>query len=222
MYFPFQRTVIDANSSNIQRAILVYYPAHQEQHFLPEIRWLYRSWIEMMEDESPYWRTDLIIYTENYTLALQELGCILNQKRTNHYEIPKCRVFLYLRLMNRSIDNSTDEHSSLINSNLQPFFQINLKRSIELKKYIFRYDYIDSVNIIAEAYPTFAIYDFILKTDIDVFLTKQFAHYIPKNAKSMLVGLGGYSTQFNNHRLSRIARDMNWFYKNLTNVGSTW
>ncbi|CAF5198172.1 unnamed protein product, partial [Rotaria sp. Silwood1] len=33
---------------------------------------------------------------------------------------------------------------------------------------------------------------------------------------------GGYSTKFNTRRLGRIARDMNWKYQNMTNVGSTW
>ena len=190
---------------------------------MPEIRWLYRSWLEMMEDESPYWRTDLIIYTGNYSSSLQQLGCILNQKRTNEYESPKCRVILYLRMSNRVISNiSKTQQNVLINSSLQPFFQINLNRSLEIVKHIARYEYIDSVNIIAEAYPTYEIYDFILKTDIDVFITKQFAQYIPNIPESILVGLGGYSAPFNNYRLSRIARDMEWKYKNMTNIGSTW
>ena len=84
------------------------------------------------------------------------------------------------------------------------------------------YEYIDSVNIIAENYPTFEYYDFILKTDIDVFITKQFAKYIPITNTTLLVGQGGYSTQFNTHRLERIARDMNWEYQGTPNIGSTW
>lgn len=218
-----RQRIDERNSSYILRAILVYYPAHQEKHYMPEIRWLYRSWLEMMEDESPYWRTDLIIYTGNYSSSLQQLGCILNQKRTNEYESPKCRVILYLRMSNRVISNiSKTQQNVLINSSLQPFFQINLNRSLEIVKHIARYEYIDSVNIIAEAYPTYEIYDFILKTDIDVFITKQFAQYIPNIPESILVGLGGYSAPFNNYRLSRIARDMDWKYKNMTNIGSTW
>jgi len=38
-------------SSSILRAILIFYPNDQETYFLPELLWLYRSWIEMMKDE---------------------------------------------------------------------------------------------------------------------------------------------------------------------------
>ncbi len=68
-----QQASSDVNSSYIQRAILIYYPAHQERHYFPEVRWLYRSWIEMMKYESKYWRTDLLIYTGIYTTSLQQL-----------------------------------------------------------------------------------------------------------------------------------------------------
>ncbi len=78
------------------------------------------------------------------------------------------------------------------------------------------------MNIIAEGYPTFEYYHSILKTDIDVFVTKQFAKYVPITDRTLLVGLGGYSTVFNTRRLGRIARDLNWYYANLTNIGSTW
>jgi hypothetical protein len=78
------------------------------------------------------------------------------------------------------------------------------------------------VNIIAEGYLTYLYYDYILKTDLDVFITKQFANYLPVTYKTLLVGQGGYSTEFNTRRLGRIARDMGWSYQNLTSIGSTW
>ncbi|CAF5199461.1 unnamed protein product, partial [Rotaria sp. Silwood1] len=39
-------------------------------------------------------------------------------------------------------------------------------------------------------------YDFILKTDVDVFITTQFAKYVPLTNITLLVGRGGYSTKF--------------------------
>ena len=201
---------------------MIFYPESQESRYLPEIRWLYRSWVEMMKSESKYWRTDLLIYTGSYSVALQELGCILNQKRQDHLEPPQCRVFLYLRLSNRSINSSIEKNTFYIDVTMKDFYQIDLRRSVLLTDLMKTYGYVDSVNIIAEAYPTFAFYHFILKTDIDVFLTSAFAKYLPITNRTLLVGRGGYSTKFNTRRLRRIARDMNWKYANMTNIGSTW
>jgi len=175
-----------------------------------------------MKYESKTWRSDLIVYTGNYSLSLQQLGCILNQKRLNNTEPPQCRVFLYLRLSTREISNLTQQQAILIDENQKDFFQINTERSLLLYKHLKNYGYIDSVNIIAEAYPTYKYYDFILKTDIDVFITKQFAKYVPVTNITLLAGLGGYSTEFNTRRLGRVARDMNWKYKNMSSIGSTW
>jgi hypothetical protein len=65
------------------------------------------------------------------------------------------------------------------------------------------------------------MYDFLLRTDMDCFITQNFALYVPYN-NSVLVGHGGYSTEFNNKRLKRIAHDMNWQYADKNSLGSTW
>ena len=201
-------------SSSILRGILIFYPTDQEAHFLPELFWLYRSWIEMMKSESSLWRTDLIIYADNYISNLQQLGCLHNQIRINRDEPPQCRVFLYKRIRLRSEQNVNRSNEHL-------FQQFDSNRSALLVKHLRRYDYVDSINIIAECYPSFAIYDYILRTDMDVFLTMNFAHFVPVN-DTLLVGRGGYSTTFNMARLRRISRDMQWSYAELTNLGSTW
>ncbi|CAF4351275.1 unnamed protein product, partial [Adineta steineri] len=55
-------------TSLILRGLLVFFPQSQEEEYLPELLWFYRSWLEMMQQEPFIWRTDLIIYTEKYTL----------------------------------------------------------------------------------------------------------------------------------------------------------
>jgi hypothetical protein len=210
------------NSSSIQRAILVFYPSNLEAYYLPELRWLYRSWIEMIKFESNLWRTDLIIFTEKYSLSLKKLGCTANQIRLNNTEQPKCRVFIYLSLSARHINPITKQQIISTNDTEKDLFHINISRSALLYEHIRTYQYIDSVNIIAEGYPIYSYYGFILKTDLDVFITKQFANYIPNQSKTLFFGRGGYSTEFNKRRLGRIARDMGWKYENLINIGSTW
>jgi hypothetical protein len=84
-----------------------------------------------------------------------------------------------------------------------------------------QYSYVDSINVINEYYPSYRMYDHILRTDLDVFLAQPFAVNIPKKG-TLLIGQGGYSTSFNSARLKRIASNMNWTYSNLNNIGSTW
>ncbi|CAF3733049.1 unnamed protein product [Rotaria sp. Silwood1] len=210
------------NSSSIQRAILIFYPSNQEINYLPEIRWLYRSWIEMIKYEPSEWRTDFIIFTEQYSTVFIQLGCLINRIRLNDEEQPKCRVFIYVRISARHIDPVTKQQILVTNHSEKNLFHVDISRSILLYDHFKAYQYIDSVNIIAEGYPIYSYYDFILKTDLDVFITKRFANYVPSTLKTLFTGRGGYSTEFNTRRLGRIARDMGWKYQNLTNIGSTW
>ena len=176
----------------------------------------------MMKHESEYWRTDLVIFTTEYLSSLQQLGCLLHQIRHNQSEPPRCRIFLYLRLSSRKLNSFNQQQIFAPEQSNDRFFQIDRERSKLLHQHIPRYEYIDSVNIIAEGYPVFEYYHFILKTDIDVFITKSFAKYLPISNETLLTGQGGYSTDFNTRRLRRIARDMGWKYQNLSNIGSTW
>jgi hypothetical protein len=123
--------------------------------------------------------------------------------RKNAVEPPQCRVFRYEPVSTR--------HS-----------HINLTRSKLLYKYLKNYGYVDSINVIVEGYPIISQYNSILRTDIDVFLTKYFGSYAPSSNNTLFVGLGGYSTEFNSNRLRRIAKDIGWNYANLTGIGSTW
>ena len=201
-------------SSSILRGILIFYPANQEAHFLSELLWLFRSWIEVMKYEPSSWRTDLVIYSDKYVSNLEQLGCLYNQIRKNREEPPRCRVFPYRRIHSRSGQNTNHSEEHL-------FQQFDSLRSTLLVRHLRNYEYLDSINIIAECYPSFAMYDYILRTDMDVFLTMNFAHFVPVN-DALLIGRGGYSHTFNMIRLGRIARDMHWSYANLSNLGSTW
>ena len=201
-------------SLSIMRALLVFYPSNQEKHFLPELLWFFRSWIEMMKYEPPTWRTDLMIYTTNMTDNLVDLGCSYNRIRNDRQELPQCRVFHYQRISERDLRDVNHSH-------IYQFQQINYKRSRLITRYLKTYPYVDSINIINECYPSFALYDYVLRTDLDTFLTKHFGLYVPAH-DTFLVGAGGYSTRFNTLRLKRIAHNMNWSYANLENLGSTW
>lgn len=200
-----------ASTERLQRAIVIFYPDNQEKKYLFELRWLYLSWIEMINAGEPaYWRTDLVIFSGHFTSNLQKLGCLFDQIRRTKDEKPQCRVFPYCRVAAR---NQSD-HDSLPTD--------YRRRSELLYSRLQNYRYVDSINIIFEGYSVFQMYDYILRTDIDVFLTKQFALSIPITNITLLTGHGGYSVDFNDHRLRRVARDLSWQHANLSNIGSTW
>ncbi|CAF0812581.1 unnamed protein product, partial [Rotaria sordida] len=81
-------------SSSIQRAIVIYYPHHQSEDFFPEVRWLYRSWVEMLLGQPSTWRTDFVIFTYNFSIEFRKLGCV-NHIRQDKEEPSICRLFLY-------------------------------------------------------------------------------------------------------------------------------
>jgi hypothetical protein len=57
---------------------------------------------------------------------------------------------------------------------------------------------------------------------MDVFLTPLFGTWLPKNCNDFYAGGGGYSTDFNDKRLSRVAKELNLEYAHSKNIGSTW
>lgn len=199
------------SNSKVLRALLTFYPNDQKDTFEPEFRWFFNSWIEMMKNESSLWRTDLIVYTTYYDSMFKDLDCVINQIRINSEEKPRCRVFSYIRIKDRK---STHEPVNQYQNN-------NRNRSQFLHQHLGQYGYIDSINTVFEYYSSYSMYDFILRTDLDCFLTENFALYVPYD-QTVIVGRGGYSTSFNNQRLKRIAHDMNWSYADKNSLGSTW
>lgn len=65
-------------------------------------------------------------------------------------------------------------------------------------------------------------YDFLVRSDMDVFLTPLFATWLPRHCNDFNVGRGGYSTEFNAKRFGRIAQNLGLNYAGQQNLGSTW
>ena len=93
-----------------------------------------------------------------------------------------------------------------------------------LKVNLENYDYLDSILISYEGYNYFktANYDFLLRSDMDVFLTPLFAKWLPRHCNDFYVGRGAYSHTFNQKRLGRVARELGLKNANEMNLGSTW
>jgi len=186
-------------NENIRRAILVYFPIEYSSKYMPELKWLYLSWIETIQNQPNHWQTDLLVYSLSSSF-LDELGCFQYRKdpsstKNNCFRIP------YRSLWNRTQD-----------SELIRLIQIHIPDWCR---------HLNSLGILIENEEILNEYDYILRTDIDVFLTPNFANYIPFDC-TFQIGLGGYSFDYNTHRLSRIAQTLKLADIHFRDIGSTW
>lgn len=231
----------ETHNVEFMRAVLLYFPIEQVDNFMLEFKWLYRSWIEMQKYEPKKWRTDLIVFIENDPTFfkkenfLNQLGCKFTNRRKSTVDKPMCTLINYVALKKRDLPPSkraqTPEdikakYDYLLSDldifsddkkNLEPFYSIS-------KEGLSNYGYVDSIMMAFDGYEYFktAGYDFLIRSDMDVFLTPLFAKWLPDNCNDFYVGRGGYSDDFNRKRLGRIASDLGLKYAGGDNLGSTW
>lgn len=229
---------LNTHQLRIIRAVLVYFPIEQAQNFQYEFRWLYRSWIEMQKYEPTKWRTDLIVFARNQknffnNSFFSKLNCSFKHKRTSPNDKPMCVLIDYEPIKERKLTKNEIKFSS--NNQLYDFIlkQINIFDDADpkmtvfyhfLKKRLSSYGYVDSILMAFDGYKHFksAGYDFLIRSDMDVFLTPLFGKWLPKHCNDFYVGRGGYSNEFNTNRLARIAQNLGLDYAGSTNLGSTW
>ena len=142
-------------TTNIRRAIVVHFPVQRASHYLPELKWLYLSWIETIRRQPVEWETDLLVYSLPSS-DLDQLGCEWIEKRSGRKN--QCFRIDYQSLWNRSDDI--------------------LARSIQRHVPVWC-QHLDSLAILLEQSAHLDRYDYVLRTDLDVFLTPRFARYIP-------------------------------------------
>ncbi|CAF0722230.1 unnamed protein product [Brachionus calyciflorus] len=222
----------------IIRGLIFYMPLEQINYFAYEIRWLYRSWIEMQKYEPLKWRTDLIIFAnrdsdlyKDEKFILNELNCTFFNRRTSKFDKPMCTLIEYKPLKDRQIDSSKidkyqDDYELLLKkinifdekeSNIEIFYSF-------LKTFLSNYGYVDSILVGFEGYEYFksAGFNFLIRSDMDVFLTPLFAKWLPKKCNDFYVGRGGYSNIYNSKKLKRIAKGYGLESAEIWNLGSTW
>jgi hypothetical protein len=141
---------------NIRRAIIVHFPVERSTVYISELKWLYLSWIETIQNQPLDWQTDLLIYSLPSSY-LDELGCYENNSK-----LSKNNCF---RINYDSLWDKTKNHSELVR-----LIQINIPIWCR---------HLDSLGILIENSEFLNQYDYILRTDLDVFLAPHFAHYIP-------------------------------------------
>lgn len=220
----------------IIRGILVYLPIQKLNVFVHEIKWLYRSWIHMQTYEPVKWRTDLIIFVdkenENFQqqdFFLTKLNCTFENKRLSNFDKPMCTLINYKALKDRNLTkpstNNFNYNHILDNIDIFSDDKKNLEQFYSLlKSNLADYGYLDSILMAFEghSYLKSAGYDFLIRSDMDTFLTPMFSTWLPIHCNDFIVGGGGFSSEFNRKRFRRIAKELGFSYPDAGGLGSTW
>lgn len=195
------------HDSRIVRAVIFFFPIEKHEYFEYEFRWVYRSWIEMQNYEPAKWRTDLILfvqndeknfkYLRNELFFLNKLKCSFNNTRTSKFDKPMCTLIHYVPIKDRNLakirnpifrdeteKNKLLKYEHLLTKvnifsddkeNLLPFYDM-------LKLKLSKYGYLDSILMAFDGFRYFktAKYDFLIRSDMDIFLTPFFGTWLPR------------------------------------------
>jgi hypothetical protein len=226
------------------RAVIVYFPLRDTDHFEHEFKWLYRSWTHMQRYEPSKWRTDLIVFVDTSVgsvltpLFLTLMNCSAQNRRTSREQRPMCTCVDYKTLRERNDSQRRTDADTKVRMTSREYYEHLINRvdifntSSEdmglflsyVKASLASYGYVDSILIALEGYEHFksAKYDYLIRSDMDVFLTPALAKWLPVHCNDFYVGGGAYGNAFNRKRLSRIARNMGLQHAHRDNLGSTW
>lgn len=232
------------HSQRILRAVVIYFPIVSVDHFKSEFKWLYRSWIYMQTFEPSKWRTDLIVFIDTNStnkefdkpdFFLNELNCTTRNMRTSPEQKPMCTIIGYKAVKDRQdkfiVKNKPEIFEKSILDHLihdVDVFEMKMAHYALFLSLLMSsmesYSYLDSILIGFEGYSYFksAGFDFLIRSDMDVFLTPALATWLPRYCNDFYVGGGAYSNTFNRKRLNRIANNMGLKYAQWSNLGSTW
>ena len=94
------------------RAVIVYFPISDIDYYKDELKWLYRSWINMMKYEPVKWRTDLVVFVDNDPALvnngelsfMNEMNCRFENIRKSSEETPMCSLINYVPLNKREFN----------------------------------------------------------------------------------------------------------------------
>jgi hypothetical protein len=223
----------ETHKLTVTRGVVVYFPIKSIDYFQPELKWMYRSWIEMQKYEPKRWRTDLIVFLEkdeailaSKGLFFKNLNCTFTNIRTSENDAPMCTLIEFVTLPKRKILKQFSSYERLLNDlnifsqndqDLDEFYSL-LNGSLN------HYGYLNSILMAFDGYKYFksAGFDYLIRSDLDVFLTPLFGAWLPVHCNDFITGSGGFSTDFNRNRLKRIAENIGMASAKVGNLGSTW
>jgi hypothetical protein len=196
----------------------------------------------MQAYEPSRWRTDLIIFydveksgteIDDQDFFLNKMNCTVKNRRVQPIQPPMCTIIPYKAIKDRNDTNINSQNPLIQNRSIYEhlFNNVNIFNTSTEDTGLFlslvkanipqSYVYLDSIAIAYTGYPYFqsAGYDFLIRSDMDVFLTPTLGTWLPRYCNDFAVGQGGYSNTFNGKRLHRIATDMGLRHAGSANLG---
>jgi hypothetical protein len=222
-------------SQTIIRGVMFFFQRSNAAQFMPEFKWLYRSWIESVRNSPKAWQTDLIVFVDlkDYKndpifTVFEEFGCYINKPRVTKTDKSMCILIDFISMRERITEQVIENPDTLFQhfyNEADPFSDDprDLRKLYALLSHLRNYDYTDSILMAFDGYKYLKdSYDFLIRTDLDIFLTPLFGKWLPRHCNDFIVGNGGYSTDFNTRRMGRIANNLGLNYADKSGLGSTW
>lgn len=183
-------TIEQYRQRSVVRGVIVRFPSVRSEYYFVQFRWFYRSWIESEMFTLDRWRTDIIILIDekfpNKTKQLLEhLDCHTENQRNSRRQISRCIIVTHKLFSERpesQRQSYIDRYKELgrfneLDDNVERLFAI--------------YDYASRLNTTATA-----MYDFLMVTTMNTFLTTQFGKYIPIKCAFLIGQPPDYTTWY--------------------------
>jgi len=221
-------TIEQYRSRSIIRGVIVRFPSLESDYYFVQFRWFYRSWIESEMYTLDQWRTDLIVLIDDQfpnktRLLLEHLDCHEENHRKARRQISRCI------LVNHKLFSQRSQSELQFYIDKYRMFDRVKKLNDNVDRLFAIYDYITHLN---SSEPL--MYDFLMVTTMNTFLTTQFGKYIPLKCSFLIGRSPDYTTwygktdqiiQFTDILLSTLKKeegtlriDFSLTIENLTNI----
>ena len=191
-------TINEDKGRKINRGIITYLPPRMDG-YAKEFKALYLSIGIMRTYQPANIKTDFIVFApaDGQLLPLS-LGCTKEERNLSD-QSEQCVVMDHI---------PTKDRGPLNDGSPDPLMQYAA--------------YLDSINILAEFNSSYS-YDYLMRVDLDTFLTPGFADWLPPKLSTLVVGSGGYGSNNANAHLKWVATNrLGLNDTGLQGLGSTW
>ena len=183
-------TIEQFRTRTVVRGVIVRFPSSQSDYYFVQFRWFYRSWIESEMFTLDRWRTDLIVLIDdqfpNKTRQLLEhLDCHAENHRNSRRQISRCILVQHPLFSQRSPSERQNYIDRFLKFDRVKELDPNVDRLFGI------YDYISHLNESRTM-----MYDFLMITTTNTFLTTQFGKYIPIKCAFLIGTEPDYSTWY--------------------------
>ncbi|UJR25095.1 hypothetical protein I4U23_006456 [Adineta vaga] len=182
-------TIEQYRTRSVVRGVIVRFPSRRTEYYFVQFRWFFRSWIESEMFTLDRWRTDIIILIDNdfdndTRQFLEHLNCRLENQRTTRRQTSRCILVLHQTFSQRS----ESERQTYIKK--YPALNGNKELDNNIDRIFAIHSYINQLNKIE------TLYDILMITTMNTFLTTQFGKYIPVKCAFVIGTEPDYSTWY--------------------------